>query len=82
VSEMEYLFTETKYTLLISDKFKIDGVTYPVRMEVTHASDDSVYVKEIIESRLPVILNTSVHHTWNDFCQCFKEAAACINEAR
>jgi len=77
---MEYLFSETKHTLLISDKPKFAGIICPVRMEVSVFSNGTVFVAEKVDMpKVPITLNSS-YHTWNDFKQCFKEAAYLIEK--
>ena len=79
---MEYLFSETKHTLLISDKPIICGVCCPVRLEVSMFSDGTVYVAEKIQLPVgPQTLNHS-YHKWDDFKMCFKEAADLIEKNR
>jgi len=77
---MEYLFSEIKHTILISDKPKFGGVICPVRLEVSIFSDGSVHVAEKIElPKGPETLHHS-YHKMEDFKQCFKEAAALIEK--
>ena len=77
---MEYLFSEIKHTLLISDKPKLGGVHCPVRMEVSIFSDGSVHVAELFETPQGTIILNSSNHKMGDFKQCFKEAAYLIEK--
>jgi hypothetical protein len=76
---MKYLFNEIKHTLLVTDKPLIHGVGCPVRLEVSIFSDGTVFVSEIMETpQGKMKLNSSHHHSWKEFKECFNEAANLI----
>jgi hypothetical protein len=78
---MQYLFNEVKHTLLVTDKPMIHGIGCPVRLEVSLFSDGTVFVLEIMETpKGKMGLNSSHHHNWKEFKECFNEAAGLIED--